>query len=95
MKQLVLAIILIVSIFVAGCAGPQIKWNDARKIKSGMTTEEVTRILGEPNGVFSREGKLIYSWYSVSLANGSRGIRIEFKDNKVTDAPAVPDSFKD
>ena len=95
MKKLFPAIILIASVFFTGCAGPQIKWSDARKIKSGMTTEEVTQLLGEPNSVFSRDGKLIYSWYSVSLANGSRGIRIEFKDNKVTDAPAVPDSFKD
>ena len=95
MREISIPAILLIVALVTGCAGPQIKWGDVRKIKSGMTTEEVTQILGEPNGVVSREGKLTYSWYSVSFANGSRGIRIEFKDNKVTDAPAVPDSYKD
>ena len=95
MRNLFIPTILLVVALITGCAGNQIKWGDARKIKSGMTTEEVTQILGEPNGIYSRDGKLIYSWYSVSLNNGSRGIRIEFKDNKVTDAPAVPESFKD
>jgi len=95
MRKHILPAMLLVTILIAGCAGSQIKWSEARKIKSGMTTEEVTRILGEPNGIFSRDGKLIYNLYSVSLLSGSRGIRIEFKDNKVTDAPAVPDSFKD
>jgi hypothetical protein len=60
-----------------------------------MSSEEVIQIMGQPNGIHSQEGKLIYSWYSASLLNGNRGMRIEFKDNKVTEAPAVPNSFKD
>lgn len=95
MKVYLLPTILLAISLTTGCAGSQIKWTDVRKIKSGMTSEEVIRILGEPKGVYSRDGKIMFSWSSVSLANGSRGIRIEFKDNKVSDAPAVPDSFKD
>jgi hypothetical protein len=95
MNKYFIPTILLAVTLITGCAGPQIKWSDARKIKSGMTTEEVFQILGQPIGVYSREGMLIYSWTSVSLTNGSRGIRIEFKDDKVTDAPAVPNSFKD
>ena len=94
MNNLVLALLLVCTL-VAGCAGTQFKWSDARKIKTGMTTDEVTQLLGEPNGIVSRDGILIYSWSYISLASGSRAIRIEFKDNKVTEAPAVPNSFKD
>lgn len=90
-----LLMIFLASTLIAGCAGTSFKWSDARKIKAGMTTDEVTQLLGEPNGIVSRDGVLIYSWSSVSLSSGSRAIRIEFKDNKVTDTPAVPNSFKD
>jgi hypothetical protein len=89
-----LSILLAVSLLSA-CAGTQFKWSDARKINAGMASEEVIQIMGQPNGIYSREGKLIYSWYSASLINGNKAIRIEFKDNKVTEAPAVPSSFKD
>ena len=80
---------------LSACAGPQFKWSDAGKIKSGMTTEEVTQIMGEPNGVSSNDGKLFYTWASRKMCKGSRAITIEFKENKVTEAPAIPSSFKD
>ena len=94
MNNLVLALLLVCTL-VAGCAGTQFKWSDVRKIKTGMTTDEVTQLLGEQNGIASRDGILVYSLSYVSLARRSRAIRIEFKDNKVSDAPAVPNSFKD
>jgi len=80
---------------LSACAGPQFKWSDAGKIKSGMTAEEVSQIMGEPNGVSSHDGKLFYTWASRRMCKGSRAITVEFKDNKVTDAPAVPNSIKD
>jgi hypothetical protein len=93
-KHFILSVLLAASLLSA-CAGSQFKWSDARKINTGMTSEEVILIMGQPNGIYSQEGKLIYSWYSASLINGNRGIKIEFKANKVTEAPAVPNSFKD
>ena len=81
--------------FLGACAGPQFKWSDAGKIKSGMSTEEVTQIMGEPNAVASRDGKLFYTWASRQMCKGSRAVTVEFKENKVTDPPAVPTSFKD
>ena len=80
---------------LSACAGPQFNWSDASKIKSGMTTEEVTKILGDPNGVTSNDGKLFYTWTSRRMCKGSRSITIEFKENKVTEAPAIPSSYKD
>ena len=81
--------------FLCGCSSPQFKWSDAGKIKSGMSSEEVSRIMGDPNVVASRDGKLFYTWASTGICKGSRAVTIEFKENKVTDAPAVPTSFKD
>jgi hypothetical protein len=95
MKKHFILSVLLASTLLSACAGTQFKWRDARKINTGMTSEEVIQIMGQPNGIYSQEGKLIYSWYSASLINGNRGIKIEFKDNKVTEAPAVPNSFKD
>lgn len=94
-RRLYLAPLLIAMMLLGACAGPQFKWSDAGKIKSGMTTEEVTQIMGEPNGVSSHDGKLYYTWASRRMCKGSRVITIDFKDNKVTDAPAIPNSFKD
>ncbi len=93
-KHFILSILLAASLLSA-CAGTQFKWNNVRKINAGMTSDEVIQIMGQPNGIYSQEGKLIYSWYSANLFNGNRGIKIEFRDNKVTEAPAVPNSFKD
>lgn len=90
-----LIVLLCAMTLLSACAGPQFKWADARKIKTGMTTDEVTQIMGEPNAIFSQDGKLLYTWSSVGMCKGSRAVRIEFKDDKVTDAPAVPKSFKD
>jgi hypothetical protein len=95
MKKHFILSILLSATLLSACTGTQFKWSDARKINVGMSSEEVIQIMGQPNGIHSQEGKLIYSWYSASLLNGNRGMRIEFKDNKVTEAPAVPNSFKD
>jgi hypothetical protein len=95
MKKHFIPSILLAASLLSACAGTQFKWNDVRKINAGMTSEEVIQIMGQPNGIYSQEGKLIYSWYSASLINGNRVVRIEIKDNKVTEAPAVPNSFKD
>jgi|GEM_PF-3441624 outer membrane protein assembly factor BamE (lipoprotein component of BamABCDE complex) len=94
-RKYYLATVLLVITLLSACAGPQLKWSDAGKIKAGMTTEEVTQILGEPNAVSSRDGKLYYTWASRRLCQGSRAVTIDFKDNKVTDAPAIPNTFKD
>lgn len=87
--------ILSSAVFLSACAGPQFKWSDAGKIKSGMSSEEVTQIMGEPNAVASRDGKLFYTWASRRMCKGSRAVTIELKENKVTEAPAIPTSIKD
>jgi outer membrane protein assembly factor BamE (lipoprotein component of BamABCDE complex) len=94
-RKYYLVTVLLSLALLSACAGPQFKWSDASKIKAGMTTEEVTQILGEPNAVSSHDGKIYYTWASRRMCKGSRAITIDFKDNKVTEAPAIPNSFKD
>lgn len=91
-----LKLFTLILLFLTACAGTSFKWDDARKITPGMTTDEVTKLIGTPNTVTSRNGVLIYVWvYVNSLSGGSRTLRVDFKDNKVMAAPPIPDSFKD
>ena len=95
MKNLLPALVLAASL-MAGCAGTAFKWDDARKISPGMTTAEVTNLMGQPNTVRSVGDVLIYVWVHVNMLNGTtRTLRVDFKDGKVISAPPVPDSFQD
>ena len=93
MKHLKITIFIV--LLLMGCAGTPFKWNDARKITPGMTTTEVTKLMGTPNSVTSRDGILIYVWVYVDSFMGSRTLRVDFKDNKAIAAPAIPESFQD
>lgn len=87
---------LLCLLFLTACAGTSFKWDDARKITPGMTTTEVTQLIGPPNNVTSRDGIVIYLWvYVNSLSGKTRTLRVDFKDNKAMGAPPIPDSFKD
>ena len=88
------AIILTVLLLTA-CAGTAFKWSDARKITPGMTTQEVSQLIGQPTSVTSRDGVLIYVWVWVNTFSGTRSLRVDFKDNKAITAPPIPDSFQD
>lgn len=91
MKHLI--ILSIVAVLTA-CAGTPFKWDDARQIKEGMTTNEVTALVGAPNNVTSQGDSLIYVWVYVSSFTGSRTLSVIFKDGKVTKAPPVPAEFQ-
>lgn len=95
MNQIKTIIIAITFLLLTACAGTPFKWSDARKIQPGMTTAEVTQIMGTPNNVTSRNGTLIYVWVSVNSFSGSKTLRVDFKDDKVITAPPIPDSFQD
>lgn len=91
MKRL---IALLLTAFLLGCAGTPFQWNDARKIEVGMTTEEVTKLVGTPNNVRAQGDILRYVWVYVSSFEGTRTLVVDFKDNHVITAPPIPDSFK-
>ena len=79
---------------LTACAGTPFKWDDARKIRAGMSTQEVTAIVGTPNAVKAQGEILRYVWVYVSSFEGTRTLVVDFKDGKAIKAPPIPDEFK-
>jgi len=86
-------LVLITALMLSGCAGTPFEWDAARKIKDGMTTNEVTTLVGPPNNVRAQGDTIRYVWVYVDAFQGSRTLVVDFKDNKVVQAPPIPDSF--
>lgn len=87
-----LAILLCAALI--GCAGTAFKWSDARQLQAGMTTAEVTRIMGKPYSVTAAGEKLIYTWVEVSPFGGTKSLAIVFLDGKVAKAPQIPPEYR-
>lgn len=80
---------------LAACAGTQFKWDSARQIKLGMTTQEVTALMGAPNNVSAVGDTVRYVWADVNLMRGTtKTLAIDFVDGRVQKAPPIPDEFK-
>lgn len=84
---------LIAALLISACAGTPFEWDAARKIKAGMTVNEVTQLVGTPNNIRAQGETITYVWVYVDSFQGSRTLVIEFKDGKVLKAPPIPDSF--
>lgn len=79
---------------LSGCAGTRFSWDAARQIRAGMSTSEVKELMGTPNNVRSTPEALIYVWvYVNTLAGTTRTVRVDFRDNKVIQAPVIPEEF--
>ena len=92
MKRTIAAVVIACGL-VSGCAGTHFDWNDARKLKPGMTQAEVTEIMGRPYSVRSAEGQIIWVW---SWANGfgsHKAMSVTFADGKLVKVPEIPESF--
>jgi len=83
------------ALVLSGCAGTNFSYDEARKVKIGMTEDEVTQIMGPPYSVVSRADGQMWVW---SHANGmtgtSRVISFRMVDGKVVEVPTIPASFK-
>lgn len=91
MKRLIIAVF----IALAGCAGTPINWDEARKLKAGMTETEVTAIMGPPMMVRSQAGGMVWVWSHVNgLTASSNVVSVVLRDGKVVEAPVIPSSFK-
>jgi len=87
--------VTIIALTLAACAGTSFKWDSARQIKSGMTTQEVTALMGAPNNVSAVGSTVRYVWVDVNLLNGStKTLAVDFVDGRVQKAPPIPDEFK-
>ena len=87
--------VTIIALTLAACAGTPFKWDSARQIKPGMTTQEVTALMGAPNNVSSAGGTVRYVWADVNLFTGNtKTLAVDFVDGRVQKLPPIPDEFK-
>ena len=86
--------LVISAILLAGCAGTNFSWDNARQIKQGMNEQEVLTLLGKPNLTKSSPEGLVYVW---SFANGLTGsvrtVSVVMKDGVVVSAPVIPAGY--
>lgn len=95
MKKLVL--IFAALAFLTGCAtaGRQVNWDNARKVKVGMSEPEVTALMGSPYMVSSRDSGQRWIWTYVNGWTGAVStMTVDWKEGKVVSVPAIPSSFK-
>jgi outer membrane protein assembly factor BamE (lipoprotein component of BamABCDE complex) len=92
-----MAIVLLILLLMGCVYGGQFKWDDARKIRQGMTIAEVTQILGDPISVTALADFDQYTWASMnSMDRTARTISLKFtKDGRVMNSPQIPDYYKD
>ena len=92
MKRLAIAILL--TGLLVGCAGTSFDWSQVRQIKQGMTEAEVVAIMGAPYLVKSTADGLVWVWSYAGSFSGVRTVSVVLRDGKVAAAPVIPESFK-
>lgn len=92
MRFIVTSLLLIA---LAGCAGTDFSYSQARQVQLGMTESQVTQIMGRPYSVISRTDGQMWVW---SQANGftgsSRAVSFKMQDGRVVELPSIPNSFE-
>ncbi len=89
-------IAMLAVLVLTACAGSgSIKWDEARKLKVGMTEKEVTAVMGSPyQAQGGKDGAYTWVWVDVNLMRGgSQKMTAEFKKGVVVSVPEIPDSF--
>lgn len=80
---------------IAGCAGTNFSYDNARRIKIGMTEAEVIQIMGQPYSVVSTADGQSWIWsHANGFSGSSRTISFRLVDGRVTEVPNIPASFK-
>ncbi|MBK5400513.1 outer membrane protein assembly factor BamE [Pseudomonas sp. TH39(2020)] len=85
----------ILTLVLSGCAGTDFSYDEARKVKIGMTEDQVTQIMGPPYSVVSRADGQMWIWsHANGMTGASRVISFRMVDGKVVEVPPIPSSFK-
>lgn len=86
--------VLALAAILAGCAGTNFSFDQARRVKVGMTSAQLTELMGRPYSVISKNGAEVWVW---SRANGftgsSRAVSFTVRNGIVEAVPDIPDSF--
>lgn len=81
-------------VVVCACAGTPFQWDNARRLREGMTEQEVTALLGAPYLVKSEAGRVVWVWSYADSFAGVRTISVVFQGGRVIQAPEIPNSFR-
>lgn len=97
-KGVRIALIVMTVMVCSGClstsAGTYFRWDDVRRLRLGMTIEEVEAIVGSPYTVVGTgPGQQRWIW-SYGKASGESGsFTMSLRDGRVISLPSIPDSF--
>lgn len=95
MKIIGFAAAAALALVLSGCAGTSFSYDEARKVKVGMTEEQVTQIMGPPYSVVSRADGQMWIWsHANGMTGASKVISFRLVDGKVVEVPTIPTSFK-
>jgi hypothetical protein len=95
MRILIGAMALASALILAGCAGTNFSYDEARKVQVGMTEDQVVSIMGPPYSVVARDGAQMWVWsHANGMTGASRAVSFKMKDGKVAEIPTIPASFK-
>lgn len=88
--------------FIVSCAGANFRWDDARKLKIGMSKQEVESIMGGPptrkTAVQLSEGlkeTYIWSYAQAFMQLKSKAVSVVFLNGKAVSVPPIPEDYKD
>ncbi len=85
---------LLLAAALAGCAGTPFRFDDARKVKVGMSEKELTALMGPPYMVTTRGDEQIWVWSAATAFSRAKSVSFALKDGKVASVPVIPESFK-
>ncbi|KAF2395376.1 outer membrane protein assembly factor BamE domain-containing protein [Pseudomonas frederiksbergensis] len=95
MRMPIFAVAAVLAMVLSGCAGTDFSYDEARRVKVGMTEDQVTQIMGPPYSVVSRADGQMWIWsHANGMTGASRVISFRMVDGKVVEVPTIPSSFK-
>ncbi len=94
MNAAIRSTLIATTLILSACAGTHFDWASARQIKTGMTEQDVTAIMGPPYLVKSQNGGITWAWSYADAFTGSKAVSVVFVDGKVVEPPPIPTSFK-
>lgn len=87
-------ILIVAFVVLTGCAGTPFQFDEARKVKVGMTESEVIGLMGRPYMVSSSNGQQVWIWSHASVFSQAKSVSMIFRNGKVVSVPDIPTSFK-
>lgn len=87
-------IVALLGLVLAACAGSDFDWDQARKIKPGMSEPELVSLMGKPHTVSTQGERQVWVWVYVGAFSGSKSVSAILKDGKVAQAPTIPESYR-